>query len=488
MSLFDLGGHSLTAMRLVNRIREAWGIEYPLSRLYQEPTLRAMTEFVRGAGSRRVVRRGPASQQQSRFATLHARHAKPQVFNVALRITFSGRLDPGSLGTALQQLTERHEALRTRLVREGLGSWRQEVLEPRPLDLPVDDLTSRPEPERQAEVRRLAEQAAETPLDLFEGDVLSTRLLHTGAEEWVLLLVLHHCTCDGWALTTLLKELAALYRTAVTGAGHGLSPAAPQQVEYAHWQVAHAAATGGRRTDYWLEELADAPFTADLPLDRPRPDTLSGRGGVIEFTVPAEVRADVERLAVRRATTPFVVTAAALGRLLAAKAEQEDVVISISYAGRESREFESLVGCTATGFALRVRDARAGSFAALTDRVTRTTVLGMEHAMSPRQVAPAMRERRGVEIPDGLAIGLAYESSLDTGIELPGLTTTVAEIAPAASRSEFIMVLTPAGGVLEGAVEYSADLWDRATVETWTREYVRLLRDEVGEALADGAN
>ncbi|MGW9120340.1 MupA/Atu3671 family FMN-dependent luciferase-like monooxygenase [Streptomyces sp. NPDC055663] len=488
VSLFDLGGHSLTAMRLVNRIREAWGIEYPLSRLYQEPTLRAMTEFAHGAGSRRVVRRGPASHQQSRFASLHSRHAKPQVFNVALRITISGRLDPGSLHTALHQLTERHEALRTRLVREGLSSWRQEVLESRPLVLPVDDLTSWPEPERQAQVRRLAEQAAETPLDLFEGDVLSTRLLRTGTEEWVLLLVMHHCTCDGWALTTLLKELAALYRTAVTGTGNGLSPAAPQQVEYAHWQVAHEAANGERRTDYWLEELADAPFAVDLPLDRPRPDTLSGRGGVVEFTVPAEIRADVERLAVRRATTPFVVTAAALGRLLAAKAEQEEVVMNISYAGRESREFESLVGCTATGFALRVRDARAGSFAALTDRLTRTTVLGMEHAMPPRRVAPAMRKRRGVDIPDALAIGLAYESSLDTGIELPELTTTVAEITPAASRSEFIMVLTPAGDVLEGAVEYSADLWDRATVETWTREYVRLLRDEVGEALADEAN
>ncbi|MFJ2870923.1 MupA/Atu3671 family FMN-dependent luciferase-like monooxygenase [Streptomyces sp. NPDC087298] len=488
VSLFDLGGHSLTAMRLVNRIREAWGIEYPLSRLYQKPTLRAMTEFVRGAGSRRVLRRGPASQQQSRFATVHARHTKPQVFNVALRITFSGPLDPGSLRTALQRLTDRHEALRTRLVREGLDSWRQEVLESRPLDLPVDDLTSWPEPERQTEVGRLAEQAAETPLDLFEGDVLSTRLLRTGAEEWVLLLVLHHCTCDGWALTTLLKELAALYRAAATGTGHGLSASAPQQVEYAHWQVAHAAATGARRTDYWVEELADAPFVADLPLDRPRPDTLSGRGEVIEFTVPAEVRSAVERLAVRRATTPFVVTAAALGRLLAAKAEQEDVVVGISYAGRETREFESLVGCTATGFALRVRGARSGSFAELTDRVTRSTILGMEHALSPRQVAPALRERRGVEVPDGLAIHLAYESSLDTGIDLPGLTTTVAEIAPAASRSEFVMVLTPAEDVLQGAVEYSADLWDRATVETWTREYVRLLREEVGEALADGTN
>ncbi|MFB6818490.1 MupA/Atu3671 family FMN-dependent luciferase-like monooxygenase [Streptomyces sp. NPDC056347] len=486
VSLFDLGGHSLTAMRLVNRIRETWDIEYPLSRLYQEPTLRAMTEFLHGAGSREVVRSGPASHQQARFATVHALHPKPQVFNVALRITLEGRLDPGTLRTVLQELTERHEVLRTRLVREGQDSWRQEVLEPRPHELPVDDLTALPEPERRAEVRRLAQRAAETPLDPFEADVLSTRLLRTGAEEWELLLVLHHCTCDGWAVTTLLKELAALYRAAVTGTGPGLPPTAPQHVEYAHWQLAHAAATHERRTDYWLDELVDAPFTADLPLDRPRPDTLSGRGGVIGFTVPAEVRAAVERLAAQRATTPFVVTAAALGRLLATKAAQDDVVLAISYAGRESREFESLIGCTALALALRVRDARTGTFGALTDRVTRTTVLGMEHAMSPRQVTPAMRERRGVQLPEGLGIHLAYESSLDTGMELPGLTTTVTEVAADASRSEFVMVLTPAGDVLDGAVEYSSDLWDRATVESWTREYVQLLRDETGEALADG--
>ncbi|MEW1693224.1 MupA/Atu3671 family FMN-dependent luciferase-like monooxygenase [Streptomyces sp. NPDC091265] len=487
VSLFDLGGHSLTAMRLVNRIREAWGVEYPLSRLYQEPTLRALTEYVSGAGPRRVVRRGPASDQQSRFATLHSRHAKPQVFNVAQRITFSGPLDPGKLHGTLQRLTERHESLRTRLVQEDDGSWRQEVLEPRPLELPVQDLTSRPEPERQAQLRRLTTQAVETPLDLYEGDVLSTRLLRTGAEEWVLLLVMHHCTCDGWALTTLLKELAALYRAAVAGTDPGLSEA-PQQVDYARWQATHEAVTGVRRTDYWLDELADAPFTVDLPLDRPRPAALSGRGGVVDFTVPAEVRADVERLALRLGTTPFVVTAAAFGRLLAAKAQQQDVVMSISYAGRETRAFEALVGCTATGFALRVRDAQTGSFAALADRVTRTTVLGMEHAMPPRRVAPVMRERRSVEMPDRLGVGLAYESSLDTEIELPGITTTVTDIASAASRSEFIMVLTPAGGVLEGAVEYSSDLWDRTTVETWTREYVRLLRDEVGQALTDGSD
>ncbi|SOD62232.1 amino acid adenylation domain-containing protein/natural product biosynthesis luciferase-like monooxygenase domain-containing protein [Streptomyces zhaozhouensis] len=500
VSLFDLGGHSLTAMRLVNRFREEWGVEYPLSRLYEEPTLRAVETFLDGgadggadpggadpgggaaaAPGRRVVRAGPATEQQARFATRHAEHARPQVYNVALRIDLSGTLDEEALASALRTVAERHESLRTRLVREADGGWRQEVLEPVPVALPVDDLTDRPEAEREALVGEIARRAAETPLDPYTGDVLAHRLVRAGADAWTLVLVLHHCTCDGWAVTVLLKEVAALYRAALTGADDGLSPEPPQQLEYARWQAELFRTTGERRLAYWLEELADAPFRAGLPLDRPRPETLSGAGGVVPFTVPADVWKAVERWAARRGTTPFVVTAAALGRLLGGKAERPDVLLNISYAGRESRAFESLVGCTATGFTLRVRDGDGGSFAALVDRVAGSVVRGMEQAMPARRVAPAMRERTGVPMPDALALGLAYESSLDTGMDLPGLTATVEDVAPDASRAEFIMVLDPAGGELGGVVEYSADLWDRETVRTWTEEYVALLRESVEE-------
>ncbi|WP_062213647.1 non-ribosomal peptide synthetase [Streptomyces sp. NBRC 109706] len=493
VSLFDLGGHSITAMRLVNRFREEFGVEYPLSHLYQEPTLRAVTEFLTDTGparSRRVEREGPVSEQQGRFATLHSRHGKPQVLNVALQLTLDGELDPEALRTALSELTVRHEALRTRLVRDDTdaGSWRQEVLEPEPLEVPLLDLASLPAAEQAAEVRRLALTAADTPLDPLEGRVIAPQLLRLGPARWVLLLVLHHCTCDGWGVSVLLKDLATLYRAAAAGTkDHGLPPQLAQPVEYARWQAEHIRATSPRRTEYWLEELADAPFVPDLPLDRPRPKALSGRGGIVEFIVPAEVRAQVERLAARRATTPFVVTAAALGRLLTEKAKQSDVLLNVSYAGRVNHTFESLVGCTASAFALRVRDAREGSFTALTDRVGRAAILSMEHAMQPRRVAPALRERRGVTMPETLPIGLAYESSLDTGIDLPGVTTTVDDIAPAASRAEFILILSPIDDILKGAVEYSADLWNRETIESWAAEYVALLRAELEAALAEDA-
>ncbi|MEV5910036.1 MupA/Atu3671 family FMN-dependent luciferase-like monooxygenase [Streptomyces chartreusis] len=496
VSFFDLGGHSITAMRLVNRVREEFGTEYPMLSFYQDPTPRAMTarlaggagEESQGAPSRTseggtVERRAPATAQQSRFATVHADHLLPQVFNVALRITLSGELDTPALRTALTRLVERHEGLRTRLARSGDG-WEQRVLRAGPVELPVEDLTARRTVERQAAVERASAQAAETPLDPTDGPPISARVLRTGGSTWVLLLVLHHSACDGWSVSLLLKELAALYGAAAKGEPDGLPPVGCQPVDYARWQRKQADATDdGPKLDFWLRELDGVPFVVDLPLDRPRPEKASGRGGAVVFTVPAEVRSGIDRLARQRGTTPFVVTAAALGRMLARKADQSDVVFNVSYANRERREFESMLACTITGFALPVRDGAADSFAALTDQVARTAVECMDRAMPVRRIAPAMRERHGVDVPDKLDVGFAYQSSLEAEVELPGLTTAIEDLAPAAARTELTFGLVPAGRELRGFVEYSSDLWDHATIEGWARDYVVLLREEVERAL-----
>ncbi|WP_328419923.1 MupA/Atu3671 family FMN-dependent luciferase-like monooxygenase [Streptomyces sp. NBC_00443] len=503
-SFFDLGGHSITAMRLVNRVREDFGTEYPMLSFYQEPTLRAMTAQLAAAagetaepgsagpspaaetdddGAGPVEHRAPATVQQSRFAAVHADHRLPQVYNVALRLTLTGDLDVAALRTALTGLVERHEGLRTRLARSGDG-WEQQVLRPRPVELPVEDLTGLPAQERQAALDRAGSEAAETPVDPTGGIPMALRLLRSGESTWSLLLVLHHSACDGWSVSLLLKELAALYGSAVAGEPHALPPVQCQPAAYARWQQDQVdEAAEERKVQFWLRELDGVPFTVDLPLDRPRPQSASGRGGAVMFTVPAAARAAVERLARERGTTPFVVTAAALGRMLARKSGQSDVVFNVSYANRERRAFESLLACTVTGFALPVRQGGADSFAALTDQVARTTVECMDRALPVRRIAPAMRERNGVDVPDRLDVGFAYQSSLDAEVELPGLTTAIEDLAPAAARTELTFGLVPAGDELKGFVEYSADLWDRSTIEGWTRDYIGLLSEEVDRAL-----
>nr|WP_244410252.1 MupA/Atu3671 family FMN-dependent luciferase-like monooxygenase [Streptomyces albofaciens] len=563
-SFFDLGGHSIAAIRLVNRVREVFGQEYPMVRFYQEPTVRAMAAYLAGeatgageatdagdggdpAGSAdaapKVVGRAPATFQQQNFINQHHRHALPQVFNVALRITLTGDLDIPALRVALTQLCARHESLRTRFVKDG-EEWWQEVLRPRPVDLPVEDLTGRgdpadgpstvtdaddaeaarisaeaarisaeserisaesgrigAEPERisaeaeeigaeaeeiGAEVKRISAEVAETRFDLTESVAPKLRLLRTGPSSWVLLFLLHHSTCDGWAVSILLSDFAALYGAAVTGEPHTLASTVPQPTEYARWQRETIGDKADERVlKYWARELEGASFPHGLPLDRPRPETLSGQGRVVLFTVGADVRADVERLARKHGTTPYAVTISALGRLVGKLSGKPETVLFVSYANRERRAFESLMACTVAGFPLRVRTAAEETFTGLVRRVTLATTEGIDHVMPLRRLAKALREELGVGIPDRVPLGFQFQNSLETDIELPGVTAAVEDLAVPASRSEFNLGLVPAGDALAGYVEYSTDLWDHATIEGWAADYVTLLAEEVRTALAE---
>ncbi|AZM52957.1 non-ribosomal peptide synthetase [Streptomyces sp. WAC 01529] len=511
-SFFELGGHSLTAIRLVNSVREEFGVEYPVARFYEQPTLGAMAQYLSANGDESetesesegegegegedengsrsgtaadVLGRAPVTAQQSAFITRHLTHPRPQIYNVAMRLTFTGALDVPALRAALTQLVARHEALRTRLVQdEGTGEWWQEALAPRPVELPEEDLVACPDPadvaDTEAEAERLAAETAAEPFDIRAELAPVFRLLRTGADRWALLFVLHHSACDGWSVSVLLRELAALYRAAVTGEPHGLPETVPQPSEYARWQQDRGRTQDrGRLVDYWARQLKGAPFDLALPLDRPRPEQLSGEGDVVLFTVGSAVRAGVEALARRHRTTPFAVTAAALARLVAKVTGEQDVVLGISYANRERREFEALAACTVSSFTLRVRGGEADTFGALVDQVARGVVGAIDHAAPIRAVAEELREALGTEVPDRLPLGFQYQSSLETDIELPGVTTAVEDLAVPGARSEFNFGLIPTGDVLSGYLEYSTDLWDRATVEAWTTAYVDLLAESV---------
>ncbi len=489
-SFFALGGHSITAIRLANRIRAEFDADLPMTRFYQEPTLGAVVRFLggddTGDAAARIVHRAPLTLQQQGFVTGHHEHPLPEVYNVAMRITLTGRLDVDALRRALTALLARHESLRLRFAQWD-GQWQQEVLPARPVDLPEEDLTALPTARRDAEIDRIGTDAARTPFDLAAGAGPALRLLRTGPSRWVLLFVLHHGLCDGWAVSVVLHDLAALYDEALTGVPHTLPPAA-QTTDFARWQRTgtRRPQEEARRADYWVRRLSGVPFRLDLPTDRPRPAQPSGEGSVVLFTVPPDVRADVERLARRRGCTAFAVTAAALGLLLADVTGQQDVLFTVPYANRERQEFESLVACTAGLYVLRVPVGAARDFGELVDVVAHAGTEGADHVLSLVKVVAALRKASGDDgIPNRLPVGFAYQNSLRTDLTLRDLDVAVEDLFVPAVTKDASFGLVPAGEVMTGYIAYSTDLWEEKTVRGWADTYVALLTDRVREALAE---
>ncbi|MFF0504683.1 MupA/Atu3671 family FMN-dependent luciferase-like monooxygenase [Streptomyces fimicarius] len=489
-NFFDLGGNSIAAIRLVNRVRDTLGVDYPLADFFADATLRAMTEQLAGedppAAEAAVVDRAPVSDQQARMIAGHHMMPDPAVWNVPTRITFTGALDPAALRSAVSEVIARHDALRTRFTQEGApdGPWWQEVLAAEPVALPVEDLTGLPAAERRPRADALCRADAAAPFDLDRSLRPRLRLLRVEEDRWELMFVLHHVCADGWSLSVLLAEIAALYTAAAAGVPHGLPDPAMQAPGYARWQREHHdPGAEAERAAFCARYLDGVPAAVPVPTDRPRPQKLSGHGDTVRGVASGAVRKAVEELAAERRTTPFAVAAAALGVFLTRLSGEEDTLLSVPYANREGTASESLVAMTSTAVMVRVRLDSANldeSCAELAVR-TGTGALGaMAHVLPTARIMQAMRDAGAVSVPDRVPHVLAFQNSVDTDIEIPGLRVEVADLAPPLSRSELCFGLAPRRDAAKGYrtfLEFSTDLWDHATAHALLASYTDLLAE-----------
>ncbi|HEX2187720.1 MAG TPA: amino acid adenylation domain-containing protein, partial [Longimicrobiaceae bacterium] len=299
-SFFELGGHSLLAMRVVSRVQEVFGVELPLRALFEAPSVAALAgrvEELRRAelpALPPVVPTGrggalPLSFAQERLWFLHRLDPESVFYNVPAALRLRGALDAPALERALGEIVRRHEALRT-VFPERDGAPVQVIAPFGGFALPVEDLSSRGEAEREAEVRLRAREDAARPFDLSAGPLFRLRLLRLGEEEHVLLACMHHVVSDEWSMGVLFRELSALYAAYLEGGEPPLPELPVQYADYAVWQREQLRGEAlGQQVAYWRERLAGAPALLELPTDRPRPAVQTYRGAHERVELPREL-------------------------------------------------------------------------------------------------------------------------------------------------------------------------------------------------------
>src|SRR6185503_16464243 len=75
-SFFDLGGHSLIAVRLFSKVKSAYRVEYPISVLFEAPTIARCAALIKSAvGDAAGSSHEPADSHRTRYTHLVAMHA-----------------------------------------------------------------------------------------------------------------------------------------------------------------------------------------------------------------------------------------------------------------------------------------------------------------------------------------------------------------------------------------------------------------------------
>ena len=494
-NFFELGGHSLMATRVTARVRDVFNVELPLRTLFETPTIVGLGlrlenlrpergDFVlppltKGSRPERL----PASYGQRRLWFVEQLHLAGAAYNMPMALRLEGELDVEALELGLAEVIRRHESLRTRFdVREG--EVVQMIDEPGDFHLSLSDFSALRAQERQQEIRHRIQQEVEHRFDLQADPLFRAALLRLAEHEHVLLLTTHHIVSDGWSQGILIQELGTLYRAFSQALPSPLPEMPLQYADYALWQRSWLQGEIlARQLEYWLGRLAGAPESLALPTDRPRPAVASFRGGTVPFALSSELTRGLQESAQRNGVTLYMVLLAAFQVLLSRWSGQKDILVGTPVAGRTHRQIEGLIGFFVNTLVMRSDLTANPTFEELLTQVKETTLGAYTHQDLPfERLVEQLNPIRDLSRQPIFQVLFSLQNMPAEALDLPGLRLRSLGGEHITAKFDLALDMGEARSSLHGAFEYSADLFERQTIERLAEYFGSVLEGIVADA------
>lgn len=481
-NFFEVGGHSILAIRLLSEISRQFGEIVPIASFFQNPTIEALAGFLDGHGSapyKPIPRANPSEPLIASFAQKRLwflEQLENGHYNMPAVLSLIGRPDPVTVQKTLDALVERHQVLRTTYRAEKDDVY-QVLRPPRSLDLNTLDLSSESAESREVKFRKLALEEAGKPFDLGRDLMLRCRLVKLQPQEYRLLLTMHHIASDGWSVQILIREFAELYRAFFEARPTKLAPLPLQYADVAVWQRDPMHAPLFKvQLEFWKKRLEKLPPVHQLPLDFPREARRRSVGARFCQVLSSELSEALRQFARERGTTLFTLLQSAFALLQGRLSQQADVVMGTPVAGRNRKELEPLVGCFVNTVVLRTDLTGNVTFSQLLDRVNRASREDLAHQDLPFEIlVDVLRPPRNLGQAPLFQILFTLELETPVFPELPDMEVQVCQTESGPPKFDLEIAVDNAGSCLK--IEWSFDeaLFKATSVARMAAVYEHLL-------------
>jgi acyl-CoA synthetase (AMP-forming)/AMP-acid ligase II len=360
---FAAGGDSFAAARFAALAAEEFGVEVPVSFVFDFPDLAAQADRLADQRPTAAVQVDvadgvPLSSLQEYFLRWLGETAEPRAVSaVAVAIRITDLLDVPALRRALDDVVARHDALRTVFPGEAVVLDRCE---------PDFGVILADDPVRQACTE------LERPFDLAHGPLVRALVIEEGPEEFVLVLGVHHLVFDGHSMGVLLRELGECY----AGQGHRLPPAG-RAADVSAW----ARTRWPDAREFWRRALDGAP--AALPGAPRSAEVAAFEGHSVAFEVPQSLTERLRKAVTGQRSTVYMGLLSVWAKAMAEWADSDEVVVMSPLPGRTKPEFDTVVGCLVQSLLLRIDVSDDPPFEKLLPRVRQVVLDATEHQYYP---------------------------------------------------------------------------------------------------------
>ncbi len=402
----------------------------------------------------------------------------------AWRVT--GAVDAAALRIALRDVVDRHEALRTVIVR-GEDDKYQKIYPPAMPELIVRTLAAAAGTSREEQAEALIRDLENATISAEQPPFIRAVLARFDEQDSVLAIQTHHIATDGWSVRVIIRDLVNRYAVHC-GRSVPVLPEAPQYREFALWQRESPDAQPAAALDYWRKTLDGALISA-IPTDFARSAGIPQSSGAHRFSIPAEVVTAAARLGRSTRSTTVMVLLAAYQIVVGRKTGSDDVIVATFTPGRGGQKFQDSVGSFFNFIPLRTDLHGATTFRQVLERTRRTCLDAYSRdipsihifGLAPALMGPAMSDNAAAAVfqvfPDPVMLGEHAHGGL-----------TLAEISRQPRSQERCSALpdgvlwtvstTPAGDMIV-AITFKRNIFSDATIGEMAAEFSQVLRDAV---------
>ncbi len=310
----------------------------------------------------------PLTPTQSGMLFQCLRDDDPELYFEQVRGDLTGDLDVEKFRHSFQQVTNRHPALRTAILWEGLDTPLQAVRTT--VDVSFELITQ--PGANQEDLDSLAFLRRSNGFDLSKAPLQRVVLVDRGDRAHHLIWEFHHIVCDGWSAAMVLDEVLARYN------GRAGGQVATPFRNFLAWHARQdSEATGA----YWKDLLHGV--TEPTPILLPAPTTLSGFEAGLHTTLIEGAELDtLADFARRNRVTLNTLVQASWALVQSRYSGSDDVVFGVTTSGRPADldDVEHIVGMFLTTLPMRVDTGPSQPTTEWLQRIQRQQLESMENS------------------------------------------------------------------------------------------------------------
>ncbi|MCB9230919.1 MAG: amino acid adenylation domain-containing protein [Bacteroidia bacterium] len=483
-NFFDLGGHSLSAARLISRIYKQTLREVNLRDIFSFPTVAGLSQLLQKeakvnfepipALAEQTHYRLSAAQQ--RMWLLNQMEPDSGLYNMPAAFQLEGNVDRERLKNAFAQLLQKHPILRTTYQVQG-GLPRQVIhLE---TNFQFEVFQPGEDDDRYQAILDHFRSEANRPFELENLPMLRVVIAELEENHSLLFINVHHIAGDGWSMRLLDQDFVRFYQQGeeIEKAGPGTSYA-----DFAEWQWQRIGSESGKASrDWWLEQLSLPRAGLDLPTDFARPRERKFTGKTLHFSLPEADYKGMLKLGRDFAATPFVVMTALVNTLLYRLTGTEDIMLGSPVHGRNHPDLEDQIGFFVNTVVLRNRPEAGKKFSEFLAEVREGVAQAYLHQEYPFDllVDELVSERDLSRNPlfDVMVVWLEEDQFY---FQDPEIKVRPLSMDAGTSKFDltFFFVKSPDG--LNLRLEFSIELFLESRIRQWAEILVQLVRETAG--------